>query len=122
MSRRGMSRRLDLHSRPGRRKASEGVPVHHHRVPRACGARCGTKLESFRWQGHVVRRVLGEDPLLGGRRPASSLPYLGDDFTWESSDLEECRHGTHAWDAAGAMLSSGEDQLLVLDELTEVAN
>ncbi|HJT37729.1 MAG TPA: cob(I)yrinic acid a,c-diamide adenosyltransferase [Actinomycetota bacterium] len=44
---------------------------------------------------------------------------LGDGFTWDSKDMEKTRAAAvDAWEAARAKLSSGEYDLVVLDELT----
>jgi cob(I)alamin adenosyltransferase len=48
---------------------------------------------------------------------------LGDGFTWESGDLDEsAAKNVHAWSVAKAKLTSGEYDLLILDELTYVVN
>lgn len=44
---------------------------------------------------------------------------LGDGFTWESEDMEETEAlGRHAWQVAKHKLSSGDYDLLILDEMT----
>ena len=44
---------------------------------------------------------------------------LGDGFTWESTDLDEsAAKGRHAWSVAREMLSSGDYDLLIFDEIT----
>jgi cob(I)alamin adenosyltransferase len=44
---------------------------------------------------------------------------LGDGFTWLSKDLDEtAAKNQHAWDVAKAKLSSGDYDLVILDELT----
>jgi cob(I)alamin adenosyltransferase len=48
---------------------------------------------------------------------------LGDGFTWESGDLDEsAAKNVHAWSVAKAKLTSGDYDLLILDELTYVVN
>src|SRR5207248_189028 len=60
---------------------------------------------------------------VGERKLADHLDVewhtLGDGFTWESTDLDEtAAKGRHAWEVARAKLSSGDYDLLILDELT----
>lgn len=44
---------------------------------------------------------------------------VGDGFTWESDDLEaSARVGREAWDLAAGLISAGDHQLLILDEVT----
>jgi cob(I)alamin adenosyltransferase len=44
---------------------------------------------------------------------------LGDGFTWESTDMDETEmKGRHAWEAARAKITSGEYELVILDEMT----
>jgi cob(I)alamin adenosyltransferase len=59
---------------------------------------------------------------------AAALPQLtflvmGRGFTWESDDLSRDRAAAEAaWLAAAALIASGEQQVVVLDELTYVLN
>lgn len=60
---------------------------------------------------------------MGERKLADHLGIewhsLGDGFTWESEDLDEtAAKGRHAWQVASEKLSSGDYNLLILDELT----
>jgi cob(I)alamin adenosyltransferase len=70
-----------------------------------------------------VQFVKGGKWRTGERKLADQLDIewhtLGDGFTWESSDLERTAElGREAWKVAAAKLSSGDYDLLVLDELT----
>jgi len=75
------------------------------------------------WKVGVVQFVKGGKWKVGERRLADHLGIewhtLGDGFTWESTDLDEtAAKGRHAWEVARAKLSSGDYDLLILDELT----
>lgn len=60
----------------------------------------------------------------GERQFAATLPQLtflvmGEGFTWESDDLSRDRQAAQqAWAKAHALIASGEQQLVVLDEIT----
>lgn len=78
------------------------------------------------WRVGVVQFVKGGKWQTGERKLADHLAIewhtLGDGFTWESTDLDEtAAKGRHAWDIARAKLSSGDYDLLILDELTYAA-
>jgi cob(I)alamin adenosyltransferase len=75
------------------------------------------------WRVGVVQFVKGGKWKVGERKLADHLGVewqtLGDGFTWESTDLDEtAAKGRHAWEVARAKLSSGDYDLLILDELT----
>ena len=75
------------------------------------------------WRVGVVQFVKGGKWKTGERKLADHLGVewhtLGDGFTWESTDLDEtAAKGRHAWEVARAKLSSGDYDLLILDELT----
>ncbi len=75
------------------------------------------------WRVGVVQFVKGGSWKTGERKLADHLGIewhtLGDGFTWESTDLDEtAAKGRHAWQVASAMLSSGEYDLLIFDEIT----
>lgn len=75
------------------------------------------------WKVAVVQFVKGGKWKVGERKLADHLGVewhtLGDGFTWESDDLDETEaKGRHAWEVARAKLSSGDYDLLILDELT----
>lgn len=75
------------------------------------------------WNVAVVQFIKGGKWKTGERKLAEHLGIewhtLGDGFTWESADMDETvALGRHAWEVARSKLSSGEHQLLVLDELT----
>jgi cob(I)alamin adenosyltransferase len=78
------------------------------------------------WRVAVVQFVKGGKWKTGERKLAEHLDIewhtLGDGFTWESTDLDEtAAKGRHAWQVARDKLSSGDYQLLILDELTYAA-
>jgi cob(I)alamin adenosyltransferase len=75
------------------------------------------------WKVGVVQFIKGGKWKTGERKLADHLGIewhtLGDGFTWESTDLDEtAAKGRHAWEVAAAMLSSGDYDLLILDEIT----
>ena len=75
------------------------------------------------WRVGVVQFVKGGKWKVGERKLAEHLGIewhtLGDGFTWESTDLDEtAAKGRHAWEVARVKLSSGDYDLLILDELT----
>ena len=75
------------------------------------------------WKVAVVQFVKGGQWKTGERKLADHLGIewhtLGDGFTWESTDLDETgAKARHAWDVAAAKLTSGDYDLLILDELT----
>jgi cob(I)alamin adenosyltransferase len=75
------------------------------------------------WTVAVVQFVKGGKWKTGERKLADHLGIewhtLGDGFTWESTDLDETADkGRHAWEVAAGMLSSGDYDLLILDEIT----
>jgi cob(I)alamin adenosyltransferase len=75
------------------------------------------------WRVGVVQFVKGGKWKTGERKLADQLGIewhtLGDGFTWESTDLERTAElGRAAWKFAADMLSSGDYDLLILDELT----
>jgi cob(I)alamin adenosyltransferase len=75
------------------------------------------------WKVGVIQFVKGGGWKTGERKLAEQLGIewhtLGDGFTWESSDLaESARKAQDAWRLAKGMLSSGEYDMLILDELT----
>ena len=77
------------------------------------------------WRVGVIQFVKGGKWKTGERKLADHLGIewhtLGDGFTWESSDLERTAElGRDAWERAASKLSSGEYDLLILDELTYV--
>ena len=75
------------------------------------------------WKVAVVQFIKGGKWQTGERKLADHLGIewhtLGDGFTWESTDLDEtAAKGRHAWDVAREKLTSGEYQLVILDEAT----
>jgi cob(I)alamin adenosyltransferase len=75
------------------------------------------------WKVGVVQFIKGGKWKTGERKLADELGIewhtLGDGFTWESTDMDETiAKGRHAWEVARAKLTSGDYQLLILDELT----
>ena len=75
------------------------------------------------WRVGVVQFIKSGKWKTGERKLADHLGIewqtLGDGFTWESTDLDEtAAKGRHAWAVAKEKLSSGDYDLLILDELT----
>jgi cob(I)alamin adenosyltransferase len=71
-------------------------------------------LKSGRWR-------TGEEEV--GRRLGVDWNPMGDGFTWDSEDLEASKAmAAAAWEAARRALSSGDYQLVVLDEITYPMN
>jgi cob(I)alamin adenosyltransferase len=71
-------------------------------------------IKSDKWKvgEQAIARRLGVDWLTGG-----------DGFTWESTDLDQSEgRARSAWQLAAAALSSGDYQLVVLDEITYPIN
>ncbi len=79
------------------------------------------------WRVAVIQFVKGGKWQVGERKLADHLGIewhtLGDGFTWESTDLDEtASKARHAWAVASEKLSSGQYDLLILDELTYAIN
>ncbi len=75
------------------------------------------------WRVAVVQFIKGGKWKTGERKLADHLEIewhtLGDGFTWESTDLDEtAAKGRHAWQVAAGMLSSGEYDMVIRDEVT----
>ncbi len=75
------------------------------------------------WRVGVVQFVKSGKWQTGERKLADHLGIewhtLGDGFTWESTDLDEtAAKGRHAWQVAKDKLTSGDYDLLILDEIT----
>ncbi len=75
------------------------------------------------WRVAVVQFVKSGKWKTGERKLADHLGIewhtLGDGFTWESTDLDEtAAKGRHAWQVAAGMLSSGDYDLVIFDEIT----
>lgn len=75
------------------------------------------------WTVGVVQFIKSEKWKVGERKLAHHLGIewhtLGDSFTWESTDLDEtAAKGVHAWEVAAAMVTSGDYDLVILDEAT----
>lgn len=75
------------------------------------------------WKVGVVQFIKSGKWKTGEKKLADHLGIewhtLGDGFTWESSDLDEtAAKGRHAFGVARQMLSSGDYDLLIFDELT----
>ena len=75
------------------------------------------------WTVCVVQFLKSEKWKAGERKLADHLEIewhtLGDGFTWESTDLDEtAAKGRHAWDVAAAKITSGDYDLVILDEAT----
>jgi len=77
------------------------------------------------WNVCVVQFMKSEKWKVGERKLAEHLGIewftLGDGFTWESTDLTEtAAKGRHAWEVAAEKISSGDYDLVILDEATYV--
>lgn len=75
------------------------------------------------WTVAVVQFIKSEKWKTGERKLANHLGIewhtLGDSFTWESTDLDEtAAKGRHAWEVAAARISSGDYDMVILDEAT----
>ncbi len=75
------------------------------------------------WKVGVVQFIKSGKWKTGERKLADHLGIewhtLGDGFTWESTDLDETvSKGRHAFEVAKSMLSSGDFDLVIFDELT----
>ena len=77
------------------------------------------------WTVGVVQFLKSEKWKVGERKLAEHLGIewftLGDGFTWESTDLDEtAAKGRHAWSVAAERISSGNYDLVILDEATYI--
>lgn len=77
------------------------------------------------WKVGVVQFVKSEKWQVGERKLAAHLGIdwhtLGDGFTWESEDLDATEaRGRHAWQVASEMVSSGDYDMVILDEMTYI--
>jgi cob(I)alamin adenosyltransferase len=75
------------------------------------------------WTVGVVQFIKSPKWKTGERKLAEHLGIewhtMGDGFTWESDDLDEsAAKGRHAWSLAREKLTSGDYDLIILDELT----
>ena len=79
------------------------------------------------WEVCVVQFVKSGKWQSGEHKLAQHLGIewqsLGDGFTWESTDLDEtAAKGRHAWEVARQKITSGDFQLVILDEMTYAVN
>ncbi|MHB8191540.1 MAG: cob(I)yrinic acid a,c-diamide adenosyltransferase [Ferrimicrobium sp.] len=79
------------------------------------------------WHVCVVQFVKGGKWKVGERKLADQLGIewhtLGDGFTWESTDLDQSAAlGRHGWETAKSLITGGDHDLLILDELTYAIN
>ncbi|MCU1365953.1 MAG: cob(I)alamin adenosyltransferase [Ilumatobacteraceae bacterium] len=77
------------------------------------------------WSVCVVQFMKSEKWKVGERKLAEHLGIewftLGDGFTWESTDLDEtAAKGRHAWEIAAEKISSGDYDMVILDEATYI--
>ena len=77
------------------------------------------------WTTVVVQFLKSEKWVVGERKLANHLGVewhtMGDGFTWESTDLEEtAAKGRRAWQMAAGLITSGEYDLVILDEATYI--
>ena len=79
------------------------------------------------WKVAVVQFLKSEDWGVGEEKVARDLGVdwwsLGDGFTWDSEDMDRSQAvALEAWRQAERIISSGEYQLVVLDEVTYPVN
>ncbi len=79
------------------------------------------------WKVGVIQFLKSGDWSVGeekaGRQLGMDWWVLGDGFTWDSEDMEESEAiAREAWGSAMEKITSGEYQLLVLDEITYPIN
>ncbi|MFZ4811398.1 MAG: cob(I)yrinic acid a,c-diamide adenosyltransferase [Ilumatobacteraceae bacterium] len=79
------------------------------------------------WKVAVVQFIKSGDWKVGeevmGRQLGVEWLSVGDGFTWDSTDLDHDQSlARDGWAKAAALLASGEYQLVILDELTYLAN
>lgn len=77
------------------------------------------------WNTVVIQFLKSEKWKAGERKLGEHLGIewhtMGDGFTWESTDLDEtAAKGRRAWDLASEKISSGDYDLVILDEATYV--
>jgi cob(I)alamin adenosyltransferase len=115
--------------RPGRRRAPSLVLVNTGDGKGKSTAAFGVVLRSVArgWRVCVIQFLksgrwrTGEEEL--GRRLGVDWNPMGDGFTWDSDDLEATEAKVAAaWEAASRAISSGDYQLVVLDEITYPMN
>lgn len=75
------------------------------------------------WKVCVVQFIKSPKWKVGERKLAQHLELdwftMGDGFTWESTDMDETMaKGRHAWQRAADAISSGDYDMVILDEGT----
>jgi len=79
------------------------------------------------WKPAVIQFIKSAAWQTGEEKAARILGVewwtLGDGFTWDSSDLERSEQlAAAAWGAAAEIIASGENELVILDEITYPIN
>ncbi len=79
------------------------------------------------WRVGVVQFIksgkwnVGEEKI--GRQLGVDWYSFGDGFTWDSDDMSnDIAHATEGWNQACELMSAGEHQLLIFDELTYLSS
>ena len=111
--------RPDLHRAPsvvvlntgdGKGKSTAAFGVMVRAIARGWNVAVCQFIKSNEWK-------VGEEAL--GRQVGVDWHALGDGFTWNSDDLESDRaRAADAWSVAAQLITGGEHQLVILDELT----
>jgi cob(I)alamin adenosyltransferase len=79
------------------------------------------------WRVAVVQFIKGKwktgERLFAETLPGLTFLVMGRGFTWDSDDLSRDRRAAEAaWTEAAALITGGEQQVVILDELTYVLN
>jgi cob(I)alamin adenosyltransferase len=89
----------------------------------------GTMLRAIArgWRVAVIQFVKSNEWKVGEEQMARKLGVdwwtLGDGFTWDSDALDESTVvAKEAWNAAAAIIATGDHQLVILDEITYAMN
>ena len=82
---------------------------------------------ALEWQVAVVQFVKSGDWKVGeekiGRTLGVDWHNVGEGFTWDSDDIDHDRQiAQKGWELAASLLSAGEHQLVIFDEITYLLN
>lgn len=109
----------------GLRSASSLVIVNTGNGKGKSSAAFGVMLRALAagWHVAVCQFVKSSDWQVGeekiGRRLGVDWHAFGDGFTWDSDDLDrDIAHARDGWATAKGLITAGEHQLVILDELT----
>jgi cob(I)alamin adenosyltransferase len=114
---------------PARTRAGSRVLVHtgHGKGKTSAAMGIGMRAVGRGWRVCVVQFVkdgrwrTGEEA--SGRRLGFDWWSIGDGFTWDSKDMEESEAiAREAWRAAKAAITSGDHEVVMLDEITYPIN